>query len=262
MPGRDLLEGFLRDARADPARTLIALDVDGTVSDVAPAPDEAFVSDALRATLARVAEQYRLWFVSGRDAAVARELVGVDGAGYVGAHGLEAFDGGALRALAPLEDLGPQLEALASGVAAEVPEIAPYVERKRWSIGFHYRAVPEAGERLRAVIEARLTPALRLYAGKMLLEALPAVDHDKGTALAWVIDTHAPQRALVAGDDMTDLPMFRLVAERRARGAIDGVAVAVIQPGETPADVLDAADSAVDGVAGLHRLLLELLAPA
>jgi len=266
MPGRDLLLAFLQEARRDAEGTLIALDVDGTVSDIAPAPDESFVSEELRATLVRVAQRYRLWFLSGRDADLAREIVGVPEAGYIGAHGLEALDGDELRRLAPIEDVAGALDTLASAVARDVPEVAPHVERKHWSVAFHYRALPFADverimARLGASIERHLTPELAVHTGKMVFEVGPAVEHDKGTALAWLIETHAPRRVLAAGDDLTDVAMFRALAQRRERGAIDGVAVAVLQPGETPAQVLDAADTAVDGVAGLHRLLLELLAP-
>ena len=259
MSGRDELEAFLAQARGDPEGTLIALDVDGTVSAIVSTPDEALVEPEVRATLERVAQRYRVWFLSGRDADRAREIVGVREAGYVGAHGLEALDGDTLRTLAPLEDLSVQLDALAAAVAHDLPEAAPYIKRKRWSVAFHYRAAPEIAALLEERIEARVTPALRLHAGKMVYEVGPAIEHDKGTALAWLIETFHPRRVLVAGDDLTDVGMFRTLAEERARGGVEGIGVAVLQPGETPAEVLDAADTAVDGVAGLQRVLLSLL---
>jgi len=260
MPGRSTLDAFIGDAKRDPAGTLIALDVDGTVAAIAPTPDDATVEEEVRAALDRLAQHYRVWFLSGRDADRAKRLVGVAGASYAGAHGLEALDGNTLRPLAPLEDLSAELDALARAVVEDVPEPALHVGRKRWSVSFHYRAMPRLKPKLKAAIEAHKTPLLKVRAGKMVYEVGPAVEHDKGTALAWIIDTHAPRRVLAAGDDLTDVAMFRAVAQRHKRGEIEGVTVAVLQPGETPPEVLDAADTAVDGVAGLLRLLRILAA--
>src|SRR3990170_2067570 len=51
---------FIHDARADPAGTLVALDIDGTVSAIAPSPGEATVGGELRATLRRLSQRYHL----------------------------------------------------------------------------------------------------------------------------------------------------------------------------------------------------------
>ena len=170
---------------------------------------------------------------------------------------LAAGMAGVLRALT-LEDALALRTPAPSGLALLLGALAVYA----WTAAesFHYRALPASEERLRRSIDAHATRELSVRAGKMLYEVGPAVEHDKGTALAWLIETHRPARVLAAGDDLTDVAMFAALEERRARNEIAGVAVAVLQPGETPADVLAAADTAVDGVAGLHRLLLELLA--
>ncbi|MCH8994796.1 MAG: trehalose-phosphatase [Chloroflexi bacterium] len=256
------LDRFIQEARADRQGTLIALDVDGTVSAIVASPDEATVTDELRATLEGVLASYPLWFVSGREADVAREIVGIAAAGYVGAHGLEVLDGDGLRPLVAGPDLQPLLGQVIEAVTNDVPEAAPYVERKRWGVSFHYRELassPELPARLRRSIEARLTPELSLRTGKMVYEVVPALGRDKGTALTWLIDTIHPRRALVAGDDLTDLTMFRVLAERRSDGDIAGLVVAVLHGAETPEELVAAADVSVEGVPGLHRLLTTLL---
>lgn len=254
---------FLQRVRTHPGdRTLVALDVDGTISDIAPSPEEAVVTDDLRATLRRLSERFHLWLISGRDADEARRMVGIDSIPCIGAHGLEVLDEQGLRPLASAEASERELERLVEDVAADVPEAVPFVERKRWSVAFHYRRIPQASqvpERIRGSIEAHLPPGLRLGAGKMVVEVVPAVDHDKGTALEWLIGTLAPERVLVAGDDLTDVAMFKALAERRARTGIDGLSVAVLHGSETPEPVVAAADTTVDGVRGLHQLLLGLL---
>jgi trehalose-phosphatase len=253
---------FFQEARSQPDRTLVALDVDGTVSAIAPSPTEAVVDDAVRATLRRLSERYQLWFISGRDADDVRRMVGIASAGYIGAHGLEVLDEQGLRPLGSVEDVQPLLEKLVQAVTSDVPEAAPYVEYKRWSVAFHYRALPpssQIADRLRRSVDAHLSPALRLRPGKMVLEVLPAAQHDKGRALEWLLGAIGPARVLAAGDDLTDVTMFQVVAERRARGGIDGLSVAVLHGVETPEEVVAAADTMVDGVPGLHELLLTLL---
>ena len=253
---------FIAASRADPAGTLVALDIDGTVSAIAPSPAPATVADEMRSTLDQISRRYRLWFVSGRAADDARQMVGLPSAGYVGAHGLEVLDQEGLRPLISSADLRPQLARVAQAVSADVPEVAPHVERKRWGVAFHYRTLALTPQRLRYLrgrIEAQLTPELRLQPGKMVYEVVPALASDKGTALSWLIDTVGPRRVLTAGDDLTDAAMFGALAERRSRTDLDGVSVAVLHEAETPRELVAAADATVDGVAGLRRLLLSLL---
>ena len=72
-------------------------DVDGTISEIAPAPAEAVVSAVCRESLIFLAGKLALVAaVSGRSAADTRRLVGVDGIVYVGNHGYERWDGGRL----------------------------------------------------------------------------------------------------------------------------------------------------------------------
>jgi len=212
------------------------------------------VRDEMRGLLERIGARYRLWFVSGRDADAAKRLAGVEAAGYIGAHGLEALDARGLRPLVDAGDVRSQLDELARAVAAEVPEAAPFVERKRWGVSFHYRSAPALGERLRASIEGRIPPGLRLQPGKMVYEVRTAIERDKGSALAWLVEQERPRRVIVAGDDLTDVAMF----EALRRLDIAGASVAVVGD-ETPEALVEAADETVEGVEEMERLLGRLL---
>jgi trehalose 6-phosphate phosphatase len=253
---------FLREARQDLRRTLVVLDVDGTVSAIAHSPDAARVERTIRETLDLLARRLPLWFVSGRDPDVARRMVGVQGAGYIGGHGFEVLDAQGLRPGVQVQEFRHEAQRLSAAVGADVPEAVPYIERKRWGVTFHYRELEEdtgARERLARSIEQHLTPLLRLQEAKMAFEVVPAVEHDKGTALEWLIDTVRPRRVLVAGDDVTDLALFGALRHRRDEGGIDGLIVAVTQAGETAREVIEAADVTVEGVWSFHDLLRELL---
>ena len=254
------LEGFLTAARNDPQATLLALDIDGTVSAIAASPDAATVGPEMRATLERLAARYHLWFLSGRDADVARRLVGVERAGYVGSHGLEALDAEGLRPLAVVGGLRAHLDELTRAVVAALPQLAPFVERKRWSVAFHFRSLPEssdAPDRLRRLLDAALPPGLRAQSGKRVVEVGPAAEHSKGGAMLWLLDRLQPRRVLAAGDDLTDVTTFEALA---SRPGVDALRIAVRQAGETPAELLAAADMAVNGVEELHRRVLAPLA--
>ena len=66
------------------------LDIDGTLAPIVERPEDAAVPEETRAEVERLAHRYALVAcVSGRPAADARRMVGLDGVEYVGVHGLE-----------------------------------------------------------------------------------------------------------------------------------------------------------------------------
>ena len=83
-------EKILDALRSDPARTAILTDIDGTLAPIVDRPEQAAVPKRASELLSRLSETYELvGCVSGRQAAEARRLVGVDGIAYAGNHGLE-----------------------------------------------------------------------------------------------------------------------------------------------------------------------------
>jgi trehalose 6-phosphate phosphatase len=98
---------------------------------------------------------------------------------------------------------------------------------------------------------------LRLEPGRQALELRPPLKVDKGTAVEEL--TAGASVALFIGDDRGDVAAFdtltRLVDESRLTHA---VRVAVRSP-ETPVELLDRADMAVDGPHGALELLDRLV---
>jgi trehalose 6-phosphate phosphatase len=77
--------------------------------------------------------------------------------------------------------------------------------------------------------------------GKKVLEILPPVQANKGTAVRRLLETHGVEHALYAGDDTTDLDGFK---------ALDGLELAVrvaVVSREGPSALYDSADLTVDG---------------
>ncbi|MBA3413986.1 MAG: hypothetical protein H0U10_02020, partial [Chloroflexia bacterium] len=69
-------------------------DIDGTLSDIAPTPADAFVAEGIKESLRRLAARLALVaVVSGRAAEAGRTMVGVDELLYVGNHGMERLRG-------------------------------------------------------------------------------------------------------------------------------------------------------------------------
>jgi trehalose 6-phosphate phosphatase len=231
--------------RSEPEKAAVLLDVDGTLAPIVDRPEDAVVPPETRSEVERLAHRYRLVAcVSGRPAADARRIVGVDGVEYVGVHGLESHPG--------VPEYAPQLERVVE--AADWPW---RVERKAGvTVAFHHREVEdeEAAEAVERVVAAAEDLGLAAQRGRKVVEVRPPIDADKGTAVRALLADRAVERALYAGDDTTDLDAFRGLDE----SALDvAVKVAVGSPEMNPR-LLTEADVVVDGPGELLYLLRTL----
>ena len=228
----------------EPERAAVILDVDGTLAPIVPRPEDAAVPPETRAELERIAGRYRLLaFVSGRMGEDARRMVGVDGAEYVGVHGLELAPE-AVRWREPLNELA----------SAEWPW--GHVEDKRLTVSFHYRNAAGPGRLFAHAESIAVAPGVGLVPrfGRKVLEVRPPVDADKGTAVCQLVREAGVARALFAGDDTTDLDAFRGLREA---GLELAVCVAV-RSDEGPPELVEQADLVVEGTAGVLALLRQL----
>jgi trehalose 6-phosphate phosphatase len=226
---------------ADPGRSAILLDVDGTLAPIVPRPEDARIPDETRAELARLAGRYALvGCISGRPGADVTRMLDVSGVTIVGEHGLE---------------LAPEAGRWADAIAAFVRSVDWPAEQKPLSASFHYRRADDE-----AAAQAYLTTvAARAEAdglvprwGRKVLEIRPPVDANKGTAVRALVQRSGVDRGLYAGDDTTDADAFR---------GLDGLDLAVrvaVDSGESPPELLGAADLVVDGTDGVLALLRRL----
>lgn len=227
---------------ADPSRAAVLLDVDGVLAPIVPRPGDARVPDDTRAQLHRLARTYALVAcVSGRAGEDARSVVGVPELTYVGNHGLE---------------LDPEAAQWSERLAAFLATVTwPRIEDKGLTASLHYRDAPdekEARRQLDAVGERARGAGFVARYGRKVLELVPPLAADKGTAITALLERQNLKRALYAGDDSTDLDAFAALT------ALDlGVRVAVASPEGPPAlreqaDIVLAAQSDVNGL--LRRL--------
>ncbi|MGE5272496.1 MAG: trehalose-phosphatase [Verrucomicrobiota bacterium] len=219
----------------------VLLDVDGTVAPIVERPEDATVPEATRELLRGLAGRYALVAcISGRTEGDARRVVGVDGIIYVGEHGM----GLDRRAVEWADELDLLVE-----------ESGWRPERKEYSAAFHYRTAPDqsaAVASLRKVERRAVELGLRPRWGRKVLEVLPPVAANKGTAIRTLLSGRGLRRALYAGDDATDLEAFR---------GLDGLDLAVrvaVVSDEGPSALGQAADVIVGGTSELVELLRRL----
>ena len=105
------------------------------------------------------------------------------------------------------------------------------IELKGLSVAFHFRHRDDEAAavlELEAIAEAARDEGLVARFGRKVLEVLPPVGSNKGTAVRHLLEGAGLTRALVAGDDTTDLDAFRAVEEleHRVRVAVRRARVA------------------------------------
>jgi trehalose 6-phosphate phosphatase len=213
----------------DSSRAALFLDVDGVLAPIVPRPEDARVPDETRVELRRLFTRYALVAcISGRAGEDARRIVGVPELTYVGNHGLE---------------LEPDLDEWAARLRDFLASVEwPRTEDKVLTAAFHYRGAPDedaARAELDHVAERAQAAGFIARFGRKVLELVPPIEANKGTAIRRLLTEHQLTRALFAGDDTTDLDGFR---------ALDGLDLAVrvaVSSDEGPVDLRSAADIVV-----------------
>jgi trehalose-phosphatase len=203
---------------------LLLLDIDGTLSPIAPRPEYAIVPGATQHVLNALAStpDVHVAVVTGRAAEDGRRLVCTDGAWVIGNHGIEVAAPG--RTPSVREDVarfGDQItEAAERAKKIASTEHGVIVENKQWTLSVHYRL---AHPRIVPDLTAKITNVarelgLKVTSGKEVLELRPPIEVHKGTAaieLAEALGALNDAASLfVAGDDRTDEDMFRSVRAR------------------------------------------------
>jgi trehalose 6-phosphate phosphatase len=191
--------------------------------------------------------------VTGRESAVARRLVGVEGISYVGSY-----------ALAVSETPGTVADDIRQAREVVLPFLPKLpcvrMELKDVSFALHYRNCdnPEAmRRRLLSILEPVAAHSrAKLLEGKQVIEVVPSELPDKGRAFMRLLAQHEVQGAIFVGDDRADAEIFREIVRRREEG-LPGLALAAVDD-ETPDLVRETADMHLAGVDAVEEFLVEL----
>jgi len=209
---------------------LLGLDFDGTLAPIVENPADASLPEDTRSTLEDLAlrPDITLAVVSGRGLPDLASRIGLDVI-LAGNHGFE-ISGAGFNFRHPLaEDRRTVLHQICAGISRKSETITGVlIEDKGLTASVHYRGVDEScRERLFPVVRAAVEPAQKLFEirqGKEVLEIVPRIAWNKGSAVQWILDqvqrkmnTRAVSVCYI-GDDATDENVFR---------AIDGVTICV-----------------------------------
>ncbi|MDR9459255.1 MAG: trehalose-phosphatase [Dehalococcoidia bacterium] len=228
-------------------------DVDGTISEIAPSPQEARVSPACREHLAALTGKVGLVAaISGRPVLEVREMVGIEGMVYIGNHGLERWQNGTV-------EFSPGAEDYAAKVLSALDELGNLFtlegltfENKGVALAIHYRLCPDRERARQTILDIVETSALanqfRTLEGKMVVELRPPLDVNKGTAVEDLVARYNLKSGIYMGDDTGDIDAFRVMHRK-------GFFSLCVIADETPDDVLRESDFSANGVSDVARFL-------
>lgn len=202
----------------DLAQDAIFLDVDGTLLDIADAPEAVHVPETLREALARLMERSGggVALISGRPIAALDRLFAPLQLPAAGCHGaqlrLPAGKDNRDGVAAPMPE---SMKQAFSGIARPIAGVQ--IEDKTYTLAIHYRGAMAREADVIAAVTARMKnagPGYEMLRGKAVVEIKP-VGFNKGTALVNLMG-HAPfagRRPVFFGDDVTDEDVFRALPE-------------------------------------------------
>jgi trehalose 6-phosphate phosphatase len=263
----------LEPLRSDPAHAAVLLDIDGTLAPIVRHAADAHVPEATRTLLIEISKRYRLvGCVSGRRAAIARQIVAIGSIAYIGNHGGELLRPGATR-----PELDPDLTAWSERVrefarrayTSEHQRARVRSEDKEAIAAFHWRGAPDehaAAALVRDIAELAEREGFAVHWGRKVLEVRPPIRLDKGLGVSVLLTGSEARnngspiaRAVYVGDDTTDIDAFVALRALLDAGTLEFALCVAVASEETPPELLERADMTIDGQSGVRGLLEALL---
>ncbi len=250
----DLIQELLRQSPFG-----LITDVDGTISEIAPTPQEARVSPLCRRYLKVLCDHLALVAaISGRPVAQVRDMVGIRGLVYIGNHGLERWAENHTELPTRARDYLGIIESVAKELTPLCSIEGVSLENKGLTVTVHYRLSPEvqAAERdiLNSVKALAQAKNLRVIKGKMTVNLLPPIEINKGTATLDLINGYNLQSGIYLGDDLTDIDAFRAMRDASGNLKFHGFAIGIVSS-EMPEELVKEADFTLNGVNDVGRFL-------
>jgi trehalose 6-phosphate synthase/phosphatase len=207
-----------------PERIALFLDYDGTLTPIRLRPEDAQLSAEERNVVEELARFAWLdtVIVSGRDSKFMASQFGAMNIFLAAEHGAKVYSPALRtwrkRVLRTRSTWYPAALKIMSDYAARVPH--SFVEKKQFSIAWHYRLAPQEFSEFQArklVEELEIGLAnlpVNVLRGKKVIE-IRAMEADKGVfARTFLEDSGRNIFAIALGDDMTDEDMFKAVKGR------------------------------------------------
>ena len=214
---------------------LLLLDFDGTLSEIAPRPEQATLCPGNHSLLCQLADraEFVVGVISGRSLQDVEARVNVPGLVYAGNHGLEIRGLGldyrhpdADAASRTISEASHDLELRLAGIPGA------FVENKTYTLTTHFRQTPPYYHgQVVSTFDDIAHPLVQsgschVTEAKMALELRPSIDWNKGRALTLIRSRLSPVSfPIYMGDDSTDEDAFGAV---RSAG---GIGIYVGAPG-------------------------------
>jgi len=250
----DLVEKALKE----PPFGLIT-DVDGTISQTAPTPEQAVVTPLCRHYLSILRHRLALVAaISGRPAVEVKNMVGIDGIVYVGNHGMERWAEGHSEFTKEARNYSKLIKAAIKELTPLLSTKGIRIEDKGITATIHYRLCPDpqSAERdiLTAVKNLPQAGSLRIMQERMAIDLLPPVEVNKGTTTLKLIQEYNLHGGIYLGDDITDIDAFRTMHTASRDLNFQGFAIGITSQ-EMPETLVAEADFTLNGVNEVESFL-------
>ena len=238
-----------RRAKYNSLPCILFLDIDGTLSEFHPDPEQSFIPSSTLNNIAQIQQFLPLYLVTGRSIEQTQRLIQPYRWNIIGSHGIELLQqDGIGQKLVYINH--KELEQLKSSVLEQQHKWQPIrVEHKTHSVALHFREHPEYADQAKAIIDNYLKQfsSFELKSGKCVYELVPH-GCNKGAAIQHILeDLEAEQfYPIFIGDDLTDEAGFHIIND------YGGMSIKV-GPGES------AAKARLDDVADVGFFLHEFL---
>ena len=266
--GESELSACLAAFAAAPRAGVLLCDIDGTISPIVARPGDAAVPAELREVLAALTQRLGLVaFITGRALDDGRRMIPLDGAAYVGTHGLELMTpGGDVLTEPQAERYIADVQEVAAAAARDLDceALGIVLEDKRTVLAIHYRLATDAArtrhEILTKVVEPARARGLAISTGHFVFEVRPPLPFTKGTATRRLLAGGDFMAGMFCGDDLTDVTGFKTLHDWAGHDARRAACAVAAVTAETPRPVIDEADVLVHATAGVREVLTRLRA--
>ncbi|KAL8115104.1 hypothetical protein AgCh_021794 [Apium graveolens] len=225
---------------------VVLLDYDGTLSDIVPNPEEAYMTNKMRVAVRQVAACFPTAIISGRSRHKVYDFVRLDNLYYAGSHGLDiaaplqCLKYGVPKHQSKVLDIKGKEVVLFQPAESYIPEIQKIhtaLDEKTKNIngrGILWSNAMDASNNSIAddvkmqdfmMLEEQVMSVVhdnrdfRLSMGKMVFEIRPDIEWDKGHAVEYLLKTIGGNTStdvlpIYIGDDRTDEDAFKAISSR------------------------------------------------